>query len=198
MIKLLFLYDDKNFLMKRKTVFVIITVCLAFGAVFGAAGQEKGYNDESMLAEAVNKFNNKDFAGAHRILGRLMEKDPENEQLQRQLQTVYMSAEQQMGEEQQNVLFQLQNVTKRVMDEFRKAKGYDVLLSAETLSSYDEKLDVTNDLLVEMNKQKVNFAPLDAPADEGPKADEPAGDKKEAAKDAAADKKDGKKDKAAE
>ena len=127
-----------------------------------------------------------------------LEKDPENEQLQRQLQTVYMSAEQQMGEEQQNVLFQLQNVTKRVMDEFRKAKGYDVLLSAETLSSYDGKLDVTNDLLVEMNKQKVNFAPLDAPADEGPKADEPAGDKKEAAKDAAADKKDGKKDKAAE
>lgn len=127
-----------------------------------------------------------------------LEKDPENEQLQRQLQTVYMSAEQQMGEEQQNVLFQLQNVTKRVMDEFRKAKGYDVLLSAETLSSYDEKLDVTNDLLVEMNKQKVNFAPLDAPADEGPKADEPAGDKKEAAKDATADKKDGKKDKAAE
>lgn len=79
MIKLLFLYNDKIFLMKRKTVFVIITVCLSFGAVFGAAGQEKGYNDESMLAEAVNKFNNKDFAGAHRILGRLMEKDPEND-----------------------------------------------------------------------------------------------------------------------
>lgn len=122
-----------------------------------------------------------------------LEKDPENEDLQKQLQTVYMNAQQQMGEEQQNVLSQLQNVTKRVMDEFRKARGYDVLFSAETLSSYDEKLDVTNDLLVEMNKQKVNFVPLDAPADEAPKAGEPAGDKKDDA-----DKKDGETDKAAQ
>ena len=91
-----------------------------------------------------------------------------------------MSAQQQMGEEQQNVLSQLQNVTKRVMDEFRRSKGYDVLFSAETLSSYDEKLDVTNDLLVEMNKQKVNFVPLDTPADEAPKADDAAGDKDDA------------------
>lgn len=115
-----------------------------------------------------------------------LEKDPENEQLQKQLQTVYMNAQQQMGEEQQNVLSQLQNVTKRVMDEFRKAKGYDVLFSAETLSSYDAKLDVTNDLLVEMNKQKVNFVPLSSPADEAPKADEPAAGKDDASgKDAA-------------
>lgn len=117
-----------------------------------------------------------------------LEKDPENEQLQKQLQTVYMSAQQQMGEEQQNVLSQLQNVTKRVMDEFRKAKGYDVLFSAETLSSYDEKLDVTNDLLVEMNKQKVNFEPLNTPADEEPKSDE-AADGKDAAPAAPAGKK---------
>ena len=123
-----------------------------------------------------------------------LEKDPENEQLQKQLQTVYMSAQQQMGEEQENMISQLQNVTKRVMDEFRKANGYDVLLSAETLSSYDEKLDVTTVLLVEMNKQKVNFKPLDTPADEEPKAGEPAGEKQ----DAAADKKDGKTDKAAQ
>lgn len=117
-----------------------------------------------------------------------LEKDPENEQLQKQLQTVYMNAQQQMGEEQQNVLSQLQNVTKRVMDEFRRAKGYDVLFSAETLSSYDEKLDVTNDLLVEMNKQKVNFVPLSSPADDAAKADEPA-DGKDAAPAAPAGKK---------
>ena len=116
-----------------------------------------------------------------------LEKDPDNEDLQKQLQTVYMNAQQQMGEEQQNVLSQLQNVTKRVMDEFRKARGYDVLFSAETLSSYDDKLDVTNALLEEMNKQKVTFVPLDNAADEAPKADAPA-DKKDAPKaDAPAD-----------
>lgn len=114
-----------------------------------------------------------------------LEKDPENDQLQKQLQTVYMSAQQQMAEEQQNVLSQLQNVTKRVMDEFRKSKGYDVLFSAETLSSYDEKLDVTNDLLVEMNKQKVNFVPMNTPADEADKADAPADDDTDDDKDAA-------------
>lgn len=100
-----------------------------------------------------------------------LEKEPDNEDLQKQLQIVYMNAQQQMGEEQQNVLSQLQNVTKRVMDEFRKARGYDVLFSAETLSSYDEKLDVTNALLEEMNKQKMTFVPLDNAADEAPKAD---------------------------
>ncbi len=117
-----------------------------------------------------------------------LEKDPDNEDLQKQLQTVYMNAQQQMGEEQQNVLSQLQNVTKRVMDDFRKAKGYDLLFSAETLSSYDEKLDVTNALLEEMNKQKVTFVPLDNPADEAPKADAPA-EKAGQKADAPADKK---------
>lgn len=110
------------------------------------------------------------------IQGKL-EKDRENQELQQQLQTLYMGAQQRMSAEQQNVLSQLQNVVQRTMDEFRKAKGYDVIMSAETVASFDSKLDVTNGVIEAMNAKKINFvsvADKAAPADETPAAEAPA------------------------
>lgn len=110
------------------------------------------------------------------IQGKL-EKDRENQELQQQLQTLYMGAQQRMSAEQQNVLSQLQNVVQRTMDEFRKAKGYDVILSAETVASFDGKLDVTNGVIEAMNAKKVNFVSVvdkSAPAGEAPAAETPA------------------------
>lgn len=109
-----------------------------------------------------------------------LEKDRENQALQQQLQTVYMAAQQRMGAEQQNVLSQLQNVVQRTMDEFRKAQGYDVIMSAETMASFDAKLDVTNGVIEAMNSQKITFVPV------GDKAAAPAAVPAPAAEESAA------------
>lgn len=114
-------------------------------------------------------------------------KDPENENLQRELQAIYMGGLQRINAEQQNVVSQLLDLTQRLVNNYRKANGLSVVLGTDVAVAYDPALDVTNALLDEMNKQKVNFVSVSNPQPEAPAAAEaPAA---EAAQDAkAADK----------
>ena len=84
-------------------------------------------------------------------------KDPENEALQRELQAIYMGGQQRINAEQQNVVSQLLDLTQRLVNNYRKANGLSVVLGTDVAVAYDPALDVTNALLDEMNKQKVNF-----------------------------------------
>ena len=93
-------------------------------------------------------------------------KDPENEALQRELQAIYMGGQQRINAEQQNV------VTQRLVNNYRKANGLSVVLGTDVAVAYDPALDVTNALLDEMNKQKVNFVSVSNPQPEAPAAAE--------------------------
>ena len=50
-------------------------------------------------------------------------KDPENENLQRELQAIYMGGQQRINAEQQNVVSQLLDLTQRLVNNYRKANG---------------------------------------------------------------------------
>lgn len=63
----------------KKLTFILAALFLFALCPFRVSGQEKGYNDEAMLAEAVTRYNNEDFSGAHRILSRLLENNPDND-----------------------------------------------------------------------------------------------------------------------
>ena len=63
----------------KKLTFILAALFLCALCPFRVSGQEKGYNDEAMLAEAVTRYNNEDFSGAHRILSRLLENNPDND-----------------------------------------------------------------------------------------------------------------------
>ena len=54
-------------------------------------------------------------------------KDPENENLQRELQAIYMGGQQRINAEQQNVVSQLLDLTQRLVNNYRKANGLSVL-----------------------------------------------------------------------
>ena len=90
-------------------------------------------------------------------------KDPENEALQRELQAIYMGGQQRINAEQQNVVSQLLDLTQRLVNNYRKANGLSVVLGTDVAVAYDPALDVTNALLDEMNKQKVNFVSVSNP-----------------------------------
>lgn len=100
-------------------------------------------------------------------------KDPENEALQRELQAIYMGGQQRINAEQQNVVSQLLDLTQRLVNNYRKANGLSVVLGSDVAVAYDPALDVTNALLDEMNKQKVNFVSVSNPQPAVPAA-EPA------------------------
>ena len=99
-------------------------------------------------------------------------KDPENEALQHELQAIYMGGQQRINAEQQNVVSQLLDLTQRLVNNYRKANGLSVVLGTDVAVAYDPALDVTNALLDEMNKQKVNFVSVSNPQPEAPAAAE--------------------------
>lgn len=108
-------------------------------------------------------------------------KDPENEALQRELQAIYMGGQQRINAEQQNVVSQLLDLTQRLVNNYRKANGLSVVLGSDVAVAYDPALDVTNALLDEMNKQKVNFVSVSNPQPAVPAAaDAPAAEPAEA------------------
>lgn len=114
-------------------------------------------------------------------------KDPENENLQRELQAIYMGGQQRINAEQQNVVSQLLDLTQRLVNNYRKANGLSVVLGTDVAVAYDPALDVTNALLDEMNKQKVNFVSVGNPQPEAPAAaDAPAAQDAKAAEKPAA------------
>ena len=67
---------------------------------------------------------------------------------------------------------QLLDLTQRLVNNYRKANGLSVVLGTDVAVAYDPALDVTNALLDEMNKQKVNFVSVSNPQLEAPAAAE--------------------------
>ena len=81
-----------------------------------------------------------------------------------------MGGQQRINAEQQNVVSQLLDLTQRLVNNYRKANGLSVVLGTDVAVAYDPALDVTNALLDEMNKQKVNFVSVSNPQPEAPAA----------------------------
>ena len=116
-----------------------------------------------------------------------LEANPKDAEAQKELQAVYMSAQQRMQVEQQNVVNLLYDTIQRVINTYRTEKGYSIIISTEAAAAFDSKSDVTNEVLELVNKQKIDFKPVSpeaaaAPEAAAPKADAPKDDKAAKAK----------------
>ena len=133
---------------------------------------------EGLQADMQNKLND---------IQKKLEANPKGEAAQKEMQSVYMSAQQRMQAEQQNVVNVLYDTIQRVMNAYRAEKGYAVILGSEAAVSFDSKVDVTNDVLEAVNRQKVEFKPMTPEADRKEDAAAPANapEKDAAGKDAA-------------
>ena len=99
------------------------------------------------------------------------EKKAREDTLQREAQMAYAR----MQAEQQNVNNILNDVLHRTVESYRKKKGYDMILYSDVVLSFAESVDVTSEIALEMNKEKVTFT---APAADE-KTDVKAGEKTE-------------------
>lgn len=93
------------------------------------------------------------------IQGRL-EKNPEDQKAMQDLQRVYGAAQQRMQAEQQNVVNVLFDSVQRVLNSYREAQGYDLILGADAVTSYKPSADITAAIITEVNKQKIEFKPV--------------------------------------
>ena len=135
---------------------------------------------EGLQSDMQNKLN---------AIQERLEKNDKDEEAQRELQMSYMTFQTRMGKEQQAVAGQLYDMLQKVLGDYRQAHGYQVIVSREVVASFDAKVDVTDAVLAEVNKQKITFIPLEqddaAPAAEQSAAPEqkaePAAEKPAAA-----------------
>lgn len=94
------------------------------------------------------------------IARKLMEKSPNDEALRERFQKIFLGYQQLVGAEQQKVVERINDVMQKALDDCRARKGYAVILSSEGLLSHDPKVDVTNEVLAEMNRVEVKFDPV--------------------------------------
>ena len=92
-----------------------------------------------------------------------LQKDPKDEAAQKEFQTAYMQVSQQIQAEQQNVVNLLLDTIQRVTNSYREQKGYRIILNSDMAASFDAGIDVTDDIIAEVNRQKVDFKPLPDP-----------------------------------
>lgn len=89
-----------------------------------------------------------------------LDKNPADEEAMKDLQRVYASSQQRIQAEGQNVAALLFDALQRILDSYLEKNGYDVILSQDTLASYSKKIDITNAVMAELDKQKIDFKPL--------------------------------------
>ena len=94
------------------------------------------------------------------VVQKKLEENPKDEAAQKEMQNIYVSAQQRLQAEQQNVVNVLYDVVQRTLNAYRVKKGYAVILGTEAALSFDSKIDVTKDILEAVNGQKVDFKPV--------------------------------------
>ena len=104
-----------------------------------------------------------------------------DEALRARFQKTFVGYQQIVNAEQQKVVQQINGLMQKTLEDFRTKNGYSVIMNAEGLLAFDPKSDVTKDVIAEMDKTKVTFAPVKLePITAAPKADDKAAPKADA------------------
>lgn len=118
----------------------------------------------------------------------LIEKAPNDEALRARFQKTFLGYQQLVTAEQQKVVESINALMQKTLDAYRTKNSYAVIMGTEGLLSFDPKVDVTAEIIKEMDLAKLTFEqvklePLNpeepkagAPKTEAPKADAPKTD----------------------
>ena len=90
----------------------------------------------------------------------MIEKAPNDEALRARFQKTFVGYQQIVNAEQQKVVQQINGLMQKTLEDFRTKNGYSVIMNAEGLLAFDPKSDVTKEVIAEMDKTKVTFAPV--------------------------------------
>ena len=196
--------------MKLRHILPLLLVCVFFVSAceqqkssIAVADLQRVMRDCDAGKKGVDKLNAMAREAEEKLkpIQEKLDKNPDDADAQSQFQQMLMPLQQRMQAEQQNMMNQLVDATLRVVNKYREQKGYAMILPADVAFSNDPALDVTNDLIAEVNKENIVLTPLPEPkqpeAATGAKAapkEAPADDKAAMEKAAKPEPADGKKD----
>jgi outer membrane protein len=90
---------------------------------------------------------------------------PRDETLQQKLQEKYMIYQQRMSAEQQQVINTLNEAIQKAIDACRVQKNLALIVGTDVALSYGGAADVTDEVIREVNKAKIEFLPIEPEAE---------------------------------
>lgn len=102
-----------------------------------------------------------------------LEADPESSEKQKQFEEAIAEAQGRLNAEQQQVLTRINDAFQHAVDTYRESHGIAVVIRSDQVISAGIVFDITNDILIEMNKHILEFTPI-APQKEAEGAEEAA------------------------
>ena len=107
------------------------------------------------------------------------EKAKDKKAAQAEMQQAFMAAQQRFNAEQQQVVAAMGEALRKALDTCRTKLRLEVIISTEQAISHDPAVDITQQVINELNAMSIEFKPVtaEAPADPSadPSADAPAG-----------------------
>lgn len=103
-----------------------------------------------------------------------LERNKDDEEARNDLQTAYMTFQNRMGKEQQNVAARLYDMLQGVLEDWRSRNGFGVVVSRDVALAFDRSVDVTEAVLAEVNRKTMTFKSVEddeAPAESAGDAD---------------------------
>lgn len=205
---------------KRLALLPLLALCLMLGACLPDSqskndiavvdlgrlirDSEPGKQAQTFLEGIQEDFNNRLLAQQKKV-----QENPDDQKAMQELETMYVSMQQRMQTEEQNVSNNLLEQVLQTVKNFRETKNYRAILRSEAMVDYEGAMDVTGLVLDEVNKLTIEFKPVTtdqptipaamapapaaddaaaaAPAEEAPEADKAAEAAPEAAPEAAAE-----------
>ena len=68
--------------------------------------------------------------------------------------------QQKLNTEQQKVVEVMNSLIQKTLDEYRVKNGYNVIITKDSLLSYDSSSDITNDIITILNSTPLTFEPV--------------------------------------
>ncbi len=118
------------------------------------------------------------------IAQKYIEEQPSNMELQAFLQGIFQNYQEIIGQKQQAVLDGINAQMIEAMGAVRKKRGYKIIMSTDSALSFDETINLTKDVLTEMDAKPLTFepfvlTPISLPENLQMKKEEKATEKKE-------------------
>lgn len=159
----------------RMRILLALAFCLALPACDGGPADQPKFAvvdvarlmRDSEPGKAGVKFIESQQTGLQEKLDKIqdrLEKNPEDQAAMSELQKTYAEAQQTMQAESANVANLVYDLIQRALNSYRAQKGYPFIVTAEALAAYDPKIDVTDEVMAAVNKEKIEFKPAPKPA----------------------------------
>ena len=128
---------------------------------------EPGKAANAFLEKTQKSFNDRILA-----LQDKLQADTKDEKIRAEFQTLYLSLQQRMQAEEQNVNNVLLDHILRTVKEYRQQAGLGAIVRSEAVLDYDKALDITDMILDDLNKKNIEFKAVtsDQPKAEDAKA----------------------------